>query len=187
MKALLSQIFGTPKNHPRSRPFIDHIFSFTMLDDKIWFRNFQIADELNETTKKVEKTLIEIGPRFVLEPIRILAGGFSGAVLWDNPEYMTPSAERSLKRQEEAKTKVELERKEKRLQKKRERNQSEPDELDDVFADSETDDEENNGMEVDNSDESGSDDEENGMDVDDEAEEVSGSDYSDMDEEESSE
>jgi ribosome biogenesis protein BRX1 len=191
MKTLLSQIFGTPKNHPRSRPFIDHVFSFSWIDGKIWFRNFQVAEEVNEATKKIEKTLVEIGPRFVMDPIRILAGGFSGAVLWDNPEYLTPSAERSLKREEEKKDKVEQDRDIRRLEKKRERTQHTPDELEGVFADSDS--ENVDGMEVDGAsddsdfesgeEQSGSDNEEsyssmeegdsdeddNGMDVDDDS------------------
>lgn len=148
MKTVLSQIFGTPKNHPRSRPFIDHIFSFSWIDGKIWFRNFQIADEVNDETKKIEKTLVEIGPRFVMDPIRILSGGFSGAVLWDNPEFMTPSAERSQKREEEKKTQLAKQRDERRFQAKLERNRMGPGELDDVFADSQEEDDEND-MDID--------------------------------------
>lgn len=184
MKEVLSQIFGTPKNHPRSRPFIDHIFSFSLIDGKVWFRNFQVADEVNDVSKKIEKTLVEIGPRFVMDPIRILAGGFSGAVLWDNPEYLTPSAERALKRDEEKKEKVEVERKARKLEKKKERNQHTPDELEDVFADS-SDEEggQDNGMEVDDDsdaesfdEQSDSEEEGDGNDMDVDSEEESGSD-----------
>lgn len=152
MKEVLSQIFGTPKNHPRSRPFIDHVFSFSLIGDKVWFRNFQVADEVNDATKKIEKTLVEIGPRFVMDPIRILAGGFSGAVLWDNPEYLTPSAERSLQKAEEAKEKLEVERKARKAQKKKGSLVRGPGDLDDVFADSESEEEDGeNGMNVDES------------------------------------
>jgi ribosome biogenesis protein BRX1 len=37
------QILGTPKGHPKSKPFIDHVFSFSIADNKIWFRNHQIT------------------------------------------------------------------------------------------------------------------------------------------------
>jgi ribosome biogenesis protein BRX1 len=157
MKAVLSQVFGTPKNHPRSRPFIDHVFSFSWIDGKVWFRNFQVADEVNDETKKIEKTLVEIGPRFVMDPIRILAGGFSGAVLWDNPDYLTPSAERVLKREDEKKDKLAKERDLRRLEKKREELQQEPGELDDVFADSQSDDEDAMDVDADSDEFSGSD------------------------------
>lgn len=31
------------------------------------------------------------GPRFVLNPIKIFSGSFTGATLWDNPHYITPT------------------------------------------------------------------------------------------------
>ncbi|PIO61672.1 brix domain protein [Teladorsagia circumcincta] len=87
IKHALMQTFGTPNHHPRSQPFFDHVFSFSVTPDlKIWFRNFQIVDETLQ--------LQEIGPRFVLETIRIFAGSFEGAVLYDNPDYESPNAKR---------------------------------------------------------------------------------------------
>jgi ribosome biogenesis protein BRX1 len=46
MKEMLTQAFGTPKGHPKSKPFIDHVFSFSLADGKIWFRNFQVCHVL---------------------------------------------------------------------------------------------------------------------------------------------
>ncbi|KAL6728718.1 hypothetical protein Aduo_010461 [Ancylostoma duodenale] len=87
IKNALMQTFSTPNHHPRSQPFFDHVFSFSVTPDlKIWFRNFQIVDETLQ--------LQEIGPRFVLETIRIFAGSFDGAVLYDNPDYESPNAKR---------------------------------------------------------------------------------------------
>ncbi|CEF68375.1 Ribosome biogenesis protein BRX1 homolog [Strongyloides ratti] len=84
IKELLKSIFSTPNHHPRSQPFIDHVFTFTITpDEKIWFRNFQIPDP------KLE--LLEVGPRFVLELIRIFDGSFEGAVLYSNPTYISPN------------------------------------------------------------------------------------------------
>jgi len=90
MKELLIQIFGTPRNHPKSQPFIDHIFAFKIADNRIWFRNFQIVEE--------DASMVEIGPRFVLNPIKVFSGSFSGAVLWSNPHFVTPNFRRRLKR-----------------------------------------------------------------------------------------
>ena len=45
-----------------------------------------------------DASLVEIGPRFVLNPIKIFAGSFSGAVLWSNPNFVTPNFRRRLKR-----------------------------------------------------------------------------------------
>ncbi|KAL4003893.1 Brix domain family protein [Acanthocheilonema viteae] len=88
IKQLLMQTFSTPYRHPRSKPFIDHVFMFSITADaKIWFRNFQIVDETLE--------LQEIGPRMVLEIIRIFDGSFEGSVLYNNPNYVSPNAVRS--------------------------------------------------------------------------------------------
>ena len=86
MKEMLMQVFGTPNHHPKSQPFIDHVFTFTILDHRIWFRNFQIVEE--------DGSLAEIGPRFTLNPIKILEGSFCGAVLWTNEHYISPNDHR---------------------------------------------------------------------------------------------
>ena len=79
LKELFISIFGTPLGHPKSKPFVDHVLNFSILDGRIWFRNYQIVEgDLNEKrlAKDVQKgvvtnKLVEIGPRFVLQPIRI--------------------------------------------------------------------------------------------------------------------
>ena len=43
-------------------------------------------------------SLAEIGPRFVLNPIRMFESSFSGLTLWNNPDYVSPTAHRSLLR-----------------------------------------------------------------------------------------
>ncbi|KAJ3626404.1 hypothetical protein MTP99_016900 [Tenebrio molitor] len=83
LKELLSQIFGVPNHHPKSQPFFDHVYTFTILDNRIWFRNFQILSE--------DGALAEVGPRFVLNPVKIFSGSFGGAALWENPLYISPS------------------------------------------------------------------------------------------------
>lgn len=35
--------------------------------------------------------LTEIGPRFVLDPIKILSGSFGGLTIYKNPHYVTPA------------------------------------------------------------------------------------------------
>lgn len=39
------QIFGVPNQHPKSQPFVDNVLNFSVLDNRIWFRNYQILDE----------------------------------------------------------------------------------------------------------------------------------------------
>lgn len=63
LKELLVQIFGVPNHHPKSQPFFDHVYTFMILDNRIWFRNYQILSE--------DGALAEIGPRFVLNPVSI--------------------------------------------------------------------------------------------------------------------
>nr|CAG4644856.1 EOG090X07MB [Leptodora kindtii] len=88
LKELFIQTFSTPKNHPKSQPFFDHIFTFTIIENRVWFRNFQIIEE--------DGQMAEIGPRFVLNPIKIFNGSFGGETLWENPNYVTPNAYRRL-------------------------------------------------------------------------------------------
>lgn len=83
LKELLIQIFGVPNHHPKSQPFFDHVYTFSVLDNRIWFRNFQILTE--------DGGLAEIGPRFVLNPVKIFVGSFGGDILWDNPHYISPA------------------------------------------------------------------------------------------------
>ena len=102
IKKLFTQVWGTPKAHPKSKPFIDRVMSFYYADGKVWCRNYQLAD--NADTKKAELAalhrgedlvqLIEIGPRFVLTPIRIFDGSFGGQTLFQNEHYVSPNENR---------------------------------------------------------------------------------------------
>jgi len=86
LKELLVQIFGVPNHHPKSQPFYDHVLTFNILENKIWFRNYQIVEE--------DGSLAEIGPRFVLNPIKIFDSSFGGRVLYSNPHYVSPNRHR---------------------------------------------------------------------------------------------
>lgn len=86
LKELFIQTFGAPNHHPKSQPFTDHVFTFGIHDNRIWFRNYQILDE--------DGSLAEIGPRFVLNPIRVFSGSFGGPTLYMNPQYISPNATR---------------------------------------------------------------------------------------------
>lgn len=80
----VGQTFGTPNHHPKSQPFIDHVMTFAWLDNRVWFRNYQIVEETG--------ALAEIGPRFVLNPIKLFAGSFQGEKLWENPDFVSPAS-----------------------------------------------------------------------------------------------
>lgn len=93
-KELLTHVFGVPPSHRRTKPFVDHVLSFALVDGRIWFRHYQIVDAaLNQNTldKSVQSTLLEIGPRFVMAPIKCFSGAFQGATLWQNPSYIGPN------------------------------------------------------------------------------------------------
>lgn len=90
LKELFVQIFGVPKHHPKSQPFFDHVITFSFLDKRIWYRNFQILSE--------DGGLSEIGPRFVLNPVKIFDGSFGGETLWENPDYVSPAKHRQMLR-----------------------------------------------------------------------------------------
>ncbi|CAI2180045.1 19957_t:CDS:2 [Funneliformis geosporum] len=95
IKEVFTHIFGVPKGARRSKPFIDHVISFTILDNRIWFRNFQVVekDPKSSDIKVNDKniSLVEIGPRFVLNVIRIFEGSFCGTSIYANPEFITPN------------------------------------------------------------------------------------------------
>lgn len=107
-REVLTQTFTAPAGDRRTKPFVDHIMSFTIVDGRIWFRHYQIVDAaLDDKTvnKDVESTVVEIGPRFVLAPIKCFSGGFQGATLWENPAYISPNEiRRALKKREGGKT-----------------------------------------------------------------------------------
>eukprot|EP00854_Cymbomonas_tetramitiformis_P005187 gene5187-6312_t len=81
------------QTHRKVKPFFDHVFSFSVADTRIWFRNYQVVLPSDKAGKQQldGMTLVEVGPRMCLNPIRIFAGGFGGAVLYDNPHYVSPN------------------------------------------------------------------------------------------------
>lgn len=87
VRELLTQTFGVP-NHHKSQPFVDRVYTFTFLDNRIWFRNYQILAE--------NGALAEIGPRFVMNPVKIFADSFTGEVLSENPDYVSPAKHRRM-------------------------------------------------------------------------------------------
>ncbi len=93
MQELLSAVFGTPANCRKARPYFDHVFQFGVTDGRIWFRNYQIVENTPEAQIQIEgMSLVEIGPRFVLNPIRVFSGSFSGQTIWNNDNFLTSAA-----------------------------------------------------------------------------------------------
>ena len=112
VKELLMHTFGVPQTSRKIKPFVDHVMSFTIADNKIWIRCYQIseteasksrAEQENQQPGSLVKdgrgdtslSLEEIGPRFVLTPIVILEGSFGGPVIYENKEFVSPNQIRS--------------------------------------------------------------------------------------------
>lgn len=100
LKELITQIFATPKGHRKSKPFYDHVLTFSVVDNHIWFRNYQIAvpsigDGKLDKGALEKTTLIEVGPRFCLNTIKIFSGSFGGSTLYENPLYVSPNVRRA--------------------------------------------------------------------------------------------
>lgn len=94
LKQMFTHSFNSPKNHPKSKPFYDHMICFYNVNNHIFFRNYQILNELKEKfidTDDAEKLqLVEIGPRFSLNIIRIFDGPLGGKTIFSNPNYTPP-------------------------------------------------------------------------------------------------
>jgi ribosome biogenesis protein BRX1 len=94
IKEMFVHVFNTPKNHPKSKPFYDHITSFMNFNNNIYFRNYQIVNDLKEKFLNSDDTdklqLVEIGPRFSLKLIKIFDGILGGKCLYTNPNYVSP-------------------------------------------------------------------------------------------------
>lgn len=107
LKELFIHTFGVPPNARKSKPFIDHVMSFSIVDNKIWIRNYQInetadAQSSEQSSETDDTSLVEIGPRFVLTLITILEGSFGGPKIYENKEYVSPNFVRAQIKQQAA-------------------------------------------------------------------------------------
>ena len=99
MKEMFIQVFNVPRGHPKSQPFHDHVLGFYVVDGRVWLRHYQIVDATQDA-KALKKllaageepaSLVEVGPRCVLTPVRIFAGSFGGPTLYQNPLFVSPN------------------------------------------------------------------------------------------------
>lgn len=97
LKEMLTHVFATPKRHHKSKPFFDHVLSFTWADGRVWLRNYQVVLPLDKKRADAAgATLVEVGPRAALQPIRVFEGSFGGRTLYENPDYVSPNAVRAM-------------------------------------------------------------------------------------------
>ena len=121
------------------------LVSFHLFPLQIWVRNYQILEEAPTNAKEAREerrstgsdratNLVEIGPRFVLNPIRIFRGAFGGQTLYQNSEYVNPNVLRAQMRREKGRA-YEVRKGAERMRKKRKEELVVPaDPLTDVFS-----------------------------------------------------
>ena len=78
-------------------------------------------------------SLVEIGPRFVLNPIRIFRGSFSGSALFHNPDFVSPNEVRAMERREKGHSYMERKQSQKKRKLRKEELVLPEDPLDSVF------------------------------------------------------
>ena len=100
LKELFVGCFGTPKQSRRIKPFVDRVMSFSIVDGRVWIRNYQIVptppSDKKSDKSKPETSLVEMGPRMVLQIIRIFENSFHGSTLFENEFYVSPNNQRRL-------------------------------------------------------------------------------------------
>lgn len=107
-------------------------------------RNYQILEEAASSAKEAQAqkkltgqthatSLIEIGPRFVLNPIRIFRGSFGGQTIWRNDDFVNPNVIRSMEKKEKGEKYVRRKGAERNRKKRKEAIVVPDDPLADVF------------------------------------------------------
>lgn len=102
---------------------------YVIIASQIWVRNYQILEEAPTNAKEAREerrstgsdratNLVEIGPRFVLNPIRIFRGSFGGQTLYQNSDYVNPNVVRAQMRREKGRA-YEVRKGAERMRKKR--------------------------------------------------------------------
>lgn len=106
IKELLLHSFGVPPAARKSKPFFDHVMSFSIVDDKIWVRTYEISHSARSTEEydgeEEDISLVEIGPRFVMTVILVLEGSFGGPKIYENKQYVSPNVVRAQLKQQAA-------------------------------------------------------------------------------------
>ncbi|KAF6832133.1 ribosome biogenesis protein brx1 [Colletotrichum plurivorum] len=129
-KELFQQMFNVPQGARRSKPFVDHVVSFSYLDGKIWMRQYEIKEteatgdetevEKSKGGKSISTSLVEIGPRATFTPIITLDGSLGGPVIFESKSYVSPNFVRAeLRRKVAAKHNARAEKTVERLSKKK--------------------------------------------------------------------
>jgi ribosome biogenesis protein BRX1 len=111
---------------------------------QIWVRNYQILEQQasnaleahlakKQSGQNQTTSLVEIGPRFVLNPIRIFRGSFGGQTLYKNPDFVSPNEVRAVERRNKGSAYVDRKDQQKKRKVRKEELVLPEDPLDSVF------------------------------------------------------
>ncbi|KAH7832467.1 putative ribosome biogenesis protein BRX1 [Monocercomonoides exilis] len=92
LKEMFTNIFAPPATHPKVVPYVDHIVEKNVA--RLLGRTgiATVDEELADSTSgSDDPVLVEIGPRFVLDPIRIFSDSFKGQTIWKSQTYVSPT------------------------------------------------------------------------------------------------
>ena len=111
---------------------------------QIWVRNYQILEQQptnaleahlakKQSGQEEATSLVEIGPRFVMNPIRIFRGSFGGQTLFQNPDFVSPNEIRAMQHKRKNNSYVQRKESEKKRKIRKEELVVPEDPLDSVF------------------------------------------------------
>ena len=111
---------------------------------QIWVRNYQILEQQptnaleahlakKQSGQEEATSLVEIGPRFVMNPIRIFRGSFGGQTLFQNPDFVSPNEIRAMQHKRKNNTYVQRKESEKKRKIRKDELVVPEDPLDSVF------------------------------------------------------
>merc|ERR1712224_42792 len=86
IKELFKKVFVLPISHKIVEPYFDHVLSFSIVENRIFIRNYQVISSYEPKFHNLNHLYLnEVGPRFCLSSLKILEGSFAGSVLYKNP------------------------------------------------------------------------------------------------------
>ena len=100
--------------------------------NKKYFRHSGYPGGIYETNFD-KMQLVEVGPRFVLNPVKMFSGSFKGQVLYENPNYVSPNTVRADERRGKSSRYVQKVKAKKRRKIHEEKNAKAPDEFADLW------------------------------------------------------
>jgi ribosome biogenesis protein BRX1 len=87
-----------------------------------------------ESGQEESTSLVEIGPRMVLDPIRIFRGSFGGQTLFQNPNFISPNEIRAMQYKRKSNAYVQRKESQKKRKTRHEENVLPEDPLAKVFS-----------------------------------------------------